>query len=153
MQLSSADLRLSSRNFIKKLAPAETSCNPRSRRVLERLYWSSIKQEKQRASCTYMTVINRSLRKLPWSNIWHRVCLSVGSHSAAVKDRRAGRRSEFDKTAPGPRCKVLYRGWKPGNGGGTGGGRGPAGQRQRERRRGPTGRAGGGKLHVEPRTS
>lgn len=47
----------------------------------------------------YRAVVNRSLRKLPWPNIWHRIRLSVGSHSqAAVKDRGAGRRSGFDKT-------------------------------------------------------
>ncbi|KAK1120532.1 hypothetical protein K0M31_012511 [Melipona bicolor] len=73
----------------------------------ERLYWSSIKREKQRTSCAYMTVVNRSLRKLPWPNIWHRVCLSVGSHSTAVKDRGTGRRSEFDKTAPDPGVKCF----------------------------------------------
>lgn len=91
----------------------------------ERLYWSTIKREKQRTSCTYMTVVNRSLRKLPWPNIWHRVCLSVGSHSTAVKDRGTGRRSEFDKTAPDPgvKCFTALRGRRGGGRGGGGGGK------------------------------
>lgn len=39
----------------------------------------------------YRAVVNRSLRKLPWSNIWHRIRLSVGSHSSG-DEGRSGRR-------------------------------------------------------------